>query len=82
MSDDYEFISNVKALAANGTLAELLSRIEEDAILQWKSCNTNLMREEHWHSVKAIQTLKAKIESLSNEDKIRDWKNQRIARRI
>ena len=82
MVDDYDFISNVKALATNGTLGELLSRLEEDAVLAWKRATTNLLREECWHTVHAVQLLKAKIESFNNDEKVRLWVNQKMTRRV
>ena len=82
MTDDYDFISSVKALAGNGTLAELLHRLEEDSILTWRSAPTYLIREECWHALKAIQALKEKIQSFGNDEKVRAWANQKLSRRI
>jgi len=82
MSDDIEFLSNVRTLATNGTLIELLRRLEEDEVQKWKSELVLEKREQCWYALEAISLLRAKIESLSNEDKVRAWQNARMARRL
>jgi MoaA/NifB/PqqE/SkfB family radical SAM enzyme len=79
---DIEFISNVQTLATNGTLIELLRRLEEDAVTQWKIGADAEEREECWHVMNAIQFLRNKIESLGSQDKVQEWLNRRIARRV
>lgn len=81
MPDDYEFIGNVKTLAVNGTLIELLRRIEEDETEKWKIAFTVEEREKCWHVLNGIQRLATKIKSFSNEDKVRQWQSYRAARR-
>jgi hypothetical protein len=82
MADDIEFLSNVRTLATNGTLTELLRRLEEDQVQQWKSEILPENREKCWYALEAISLLRAKIEGLNNEDKVRAWQNARMARRI
>ena len=82
MSDDIEFLSNVKTLATNGTLIELLRRLEEDEVERWKSSTRPENREQCWYALEAIVLLRSKIESLNNDDKIRAWQNTRMQRRI
>jgi hypothetical protein len=79
---DIEFISNVQTLATNGTLMELLRRLEEDQVQFWKNAPTPERREDCWHALQAIILLRTKIESFNNQDKIQNWNNQRITRRI
>jgi hypothetical protein len=82
MSDDIEFLSNVRALAENGTLAEVLRRVEEDQVKAWKAAPDLSKREECWHVLQGITMLRAKIESLNNEDKMLAHRMARVARRI
>jgi hypothetical protein len=82
MSEDIEFISNVKALSENGTLAELLRRIDEEAVANWKIATDVAAREECWQTLKAIQRLMTKIRSFNDEDKVRQWMYQKVSRRI
>lgn len=82
MTDDFDFISNVKALSTNGTLIELLQRIENEATDRWKIAADVSEREECWHVLNGIQLLAMKIKSFTEEEKIREWNNQRVARRI
>lgn len=82
MTDDMEFIGNVKTLAANGTLRKLFDMIEEDETRRWKSQPDKDLREECWLTLQGITLLRAKIESLTNDEKVRQWFNQRIARRM
>lgn len=81
MTEDYEFISNVAGLATNGTLAELMRRIEEDQVRDWRAAREMDDRERCWHVLEGIRLLRDKIESLVNEEKVRDWVNRRAARR-
>ena len=82
MTDDIDFISNVKALAENGTLHEVLRRLEEDVVVQWKIAAEMDERERCWHLLTGIRLLRSKIPSLTDEEKVREWQNKRISRRI
>lgn len=82
MTEDIEFISNVRALATNGTLAEVLRRLEEDVIEQWKIAPQTEERERCWHLLTAIRLVNVKITSLTDEEKVRAWQSQRAVRRI
>lgn len=81
MSDDFEFVSNVRALATNGTLAELLRRIEHEETERWKIALNPEEREKCWHVLNGIQLLATKIQSFADADKVRNWQSQRAVRR-
>jgi hypothetical protein len=70
MSDDIEFISNVKALADNGTLTELLRRIEEIHTGDWKHSTDPARREECWRMVEAVAQLRATIKGLTKDETV------------
>jgi hypothetical protein len=75
--EDPDFLSNVKALADNGTLAELLRRIEEDAASDWKVATTAEAREACHATIRAINALKDKITSLKTDEAVRMFNNRR-----
>ena len=79
MSDDFDFISNVKTLADNGTLAELLRRVEEIHTQDWKLSTDPVRREKCWYMVEAVSELRAVIKGLTTDDKVRDF-NTRLRR--
>lgn len=77
---DFDFISNVKALADNGTLAELLRRIEDIHTADWKNATDPKRREDCWHMVEAIAQLRVIIKGLTTEEKVTQF-NTRYQRR-
>lgn len=79
MSDDLEFIGNVKTLADNGTLTELLRRAEEIHTANWKNSTDPIFREKCWHMVEAIGQLRAIIKGLTSDEKVREF-NTRLRR--
>lgn len=78
MAEDPEFIAQVKDLADNGTLKELLRRIESDCVDQWKIAPGSDARELAWFGVQAIKTLRDKITSLKDDEKVRKFNQRRI----
>ena len=76
MSDDIDFISNVKTLANDGTLAELLRRIEEIHVADWKNSTDPARRETCWHMVEAVAQLHSTIKGLTRDDKIAEFNNR------
>jgi hypothetical protein len=79
MTDDLDFISNVKTLSQDGTLAELLRRIEEIHTGDWKHSTDPAQREKCWHMVEAILQLKATIHGLTTDEKVKEF-NTRLRR--
>ena len=81
-TDDFDFISNVKALADNGTLARVLDMVEEDYTRLWKSSKPDhlQLREDSFRMIRAVQGLKDKISSLKDDEKIRQFNQRRILR--
>jgi hypothetical protein len=81
-ADDYEFISNVKMLSDNGTLARVLEMIEEDHVALWKSAKPEhlQLREDSYRMIRAIKALKDKIQSLSTDEKVRQFNTRRMMR--
>jgi hypothetical protein len=77
MSDDPEFLSNVKALADNGTLKRLLEMIEEDCVSSWKNAGTTEVRENAWLLLKAVQVLQGRIASLCTDESVRNFNYRR-----
>lgn len=82
MTEDFDFISNVRALSGNATLAELLRRIDEDAVAEWRIATDEKKRERCWYAIQAIERLSAKILSFNTDEKVRHWQSQRAVRRI
>ncbi len=76
-AEEAEFIVNVKVLAENGTLAELLRRIEQDAIEDWKIAANAEAREACHATLRAIDALTSKIKSLSKADEVKAFNNRR-----
>ena len=81
-TDDFDFISNVKALADNGTLARVLDMVEEDYTRLWKSSKPEhlQLREDSFRMIRAVQSLKDKITSLTTDEKVRQFNARRILR--
>jgi hypothetical protein len=80
--EDYEFISNVKMLSDNGTLARVLEMVEEDYVVLWKSAKPEhlQLREDSYRMIRAIKALKDKIQSLSTDEKVRQFNMRRVLR--
>lgn len=79
MIDDIEFISSVRTLASNGTLTELLRRMDEIHTNDWKNSTDPVRRETCWHMVEAVAQLRAIIKGLTSDDKVREF-NSRLRR--
>ena len=80
--DDFDFISNVKALSDNGTLRQVLDMIEDDFTKAWKSAKPAdlQLREDNFRMIRAVTALRDKIHSLSTDDKVRQFNNRRMLR--
>ena len=83
MSDenDDKFLSDVKALADNGTLGRLLEMIEDDCVSRWKVATEPATRESAWHDLQAIGRLRGRITSLRRSEDFKNF-NFRNRRRI
>jgi len=81
-AEQFEFASNVQALAENGTLRKLLAMIEDEQIAKWQICEEMAEREQCWHVLQGIRLLITKIKSFREQDKYREWYNKKISRRI
>ncbi len=73
---DIDFISNVKALADNGTLHRVLDMLEAECIVAWKASPLPDERERAWYTVQAVYAVKAKIKNLASDEKIRQFNNR------
>jgi hypothetical protein len=82
MEDDFEFISNVKALSDNGTLKRVLEMIEQDETARWKSTKPAdlQIREHSYRMIGAVKELRDKITSLSTDEKVRQFNQRRVMR--
>jgi hypothetical protein len=76
---DPEFIANVKVLAENGTLKEVLRRIKAQCVAGWEVAINPDERERAWYLLKAIDALKAEITSLKTDEKVREF-NAKVRR--
>lgn len=81
MSDDVQFLSDVKALSDNGTLKRLLEMIEQDCVDRWKVATESVAREQAWHDLQAISRLQGRMASLGRAEDFANF-NLRNRRRI
>ena len=80
MTDDIEFISNVRALSENGTLAKVLEMLDAECHAAWAASPHHDERERAWYMLQAIRGLHSKIKSLTTDERVRQFNNRRILR--
>lgn len=63
---DREFLERVKDLAYSDAFEELLNRLEDQHVADWKSTApvSNEMREHHWRMIVAINALREEIKNV------------------
>lgn len=71
-SDPPEFVREVENFAASTPVAEILCRLEDQVLADWRLAQSTEAREQAWHARNAIDELRTKIASVAGGKTILD----------
>ncbi len=77
MPETPEFMEEIKTIATSEAFSEVLNRLEDRVIQDWRNSNLTDDSEQYWYTIRAIIGLRDEIKSIATTPNIIEW-NRRL----